>query len=88
MVCSQLMKEPVKAASTHRTSATEDDEDSIDKILTTYCQVVSYLLEIYLDEDVITEADAIVMNYEKLETRPPNTTLRYSWNIYRDLRLV
>lgn len=49
------MKEPTITALSHHTSALKDNDAHREAKFTTYCQVVSYLLETYLAGDVIAK---------------------------------
>lgn len=60
-------KEPAKGALSYRMCATKKSITHKEGTLTTYCQVVNYLLETSATDDVVSEVDADNMDNKQLE---------------------
>lgn len=70
-----VTKGPVEAALSYPMRATEDNGTHKGETMTSYCQAVSYVLQTYATDDVISEAEADVMN----DKQPENMcAVRYS----------
>lgn len=60
-----FMKDPSKAALTHRMCTTENDDPQKEGNMTTYCQVVNHRLVTYATDEIIAEAEAKITNFEQ-----------------------
>lgn len=68
-----------KASSRHRTQVESEDGDRQEGCLTSYCEVVNYLLTIYATDDVITEAEADILNFKQTQSM---TAMCYSQQLW------
>lgn len=59
-----FVTEPAKAALPHRMTADKRNHQQGDK-LTTYCQVINYLLETFATDNIIAEAESDITSFEK-----------------------
>lgn len=59
-----LMKDPFKAAPTHRLCTSVNEDLHEEEKQTTYCQVVTYLLATYATDHVIAEAEAEITDFK------------------------
>lgn len=88
-----FIKEPAKAPLMHRVCLTDKDSQQKGK-LTTYCQVVNYLLVTYATDDEIAKAEAGIMQFKKPERMSATLFSELLWEkalrcgrVYNDARL-
>lgn len=63
--CHQFIKAAAKATLSNRMRATEDKKTQREESLTAFCQLVSYLLEVYENNGVIAETKPMVMSHRQ-----------------------
>lgn len=66
-LCQHFMKDQGKAALEYRICASNEDDPEQEGRLTTYCQIVIYLLAIYASNNVIAKAEADITNFMETE---------------------
>lgn len=70
-----FIKDPAKAALAHRVCAPGGEQHQLEGKLTSYCEIVSYLLETYATGDVTAEAETDITSFEQSENM---TAIRYA----------
>lgn len=71
----KIFKEPARAALAHRMGTSVEGNFYEEGKLTSYCQLVNYVLEAYASSDVIAEAEGDITNYKQPENM---SAVRYS----------
>lgn len=66
-VFQQFMKDPSKEASAHRVSAAKEGDAEQEGKLTTYFQIVNYLLSIYVNDDFSTAYKTEISRFKQQE---------------------
>lgn len=76
-----FMKKPAAAALNSRISLpSKSHRRHKEGTLTTYCEVVNYLLETYATDDVIAETDAEILRFTQPPTKSPTEYAEALWN--------
>lgn len=74
-----FFKERAKAALIHRVCTTRKDDSQSEGRLTTYCQVVCYLLATYATDNVIAEAKANITSFYQSENKSATRYAQLLW---------